>query len=303
MSAEPVSNESVNDIIRKFQNHPSIIKIKENHQGHFSFSAVDAEDVDGEIDSLDASKAIQQNDIPVKKTKANLFCSEFIMHNFNEGISTARFLDILKNAEVKPVFKKKSRTDKENYRPVSILPVISKIFETLIFNQLLFEPVFSKYQCRFRKGHSAQHCLLTMIEKWKKCLDKNGACRALVPDLSKAFDCLPHSLLIAKLDAYGFDKTSTEYLKDYLNHRKQEVKINKTFSNWTNILHGVPQGSILGPLIFNVFLCDLFLFKPNIDLVSYADDNTPLAMGSSQLSVAESVTLWFRNTYMKVNPD
>ena len=67
MSAEPVSNESVNDIIRKFQNHSSIIKIKENHHGHFSFSAVEVEDVDREIDSLDASKAIQQNDIPVKK--------------------------------------------------------------------------------------------------------------------------------------------------------------------------------------------------------------------------------------------
>ena len=177
MSAEPVSNESVNDIIRKFQNHSSIIKIKENHHGHFSFSAVEVEDVDREIDSLDASKAIQQNDIPVKKTKANLFCSEFIMHNFNEGISTARFLDILKNAEVKPVFKKKSRTDKENYRPVSILPVISKIFERLIFKQLimLFERVFSEYQCGFRNGYSAQHCLLTMTEKCKKCLDSNGA--------------------------------------------------------------------------------------------------------------------------------
>ena len=73
MSEEPISNEFVNDIIRKFQNHPSIIKIKENHQGHFSFSAVDAEDVDGEIDSLDASKAIQQNDIPVKKTRQTFF--------------------------------------------------------------------------------------------------------------------------------------------------------------------------------------------------------------------------------------
>ena len=130
MSEEPISNELVNDIIRKFQNHPSIIKIKENHQGHFSFSAIDAEDVDGEIDSLDASKAIQQNDIPVKIIKANRdIFSQFIMHNINEGISTARFPDILKNAEVKPVFKKKSRIDKENYRPVSILPVISKILK------------------------------------------------------------------------------------------------------------------------------------------------------------------------------
>ena len=107
MSEEPVSNESANDIIRKFQNHASIIKAKENHQGHFSFSAVEVEDVDREIDSLDASKAIQQNDVPVKIIKAtrDLF-PEIIMHSFNEGISIARFPDILKNAEVKPVFKK-----------------------------------------------------------------------------------------------------------------------------------------------------------------------------------------------------
>ena len=93
MSEEPVSNKSVNDIIRKFQNHPSIIKIKENYQGHFSFSAVEVEDVDTEINSLDASKVIQQNDIPVKIIKANRdIFSEFIMHNFNEGISTQGFL-------------------------------------------------------------------------------------------------------------------------------------------------------------------------------------------------------------------
>ena len=125
------------------------------------------------------------------------------------------------------------------------------------------------------------------------------------------FDCLPHSLLIAKVHAYEFNKTSTEYLKDYLSHCKLKIKIYKTFSNWTNILHGVPQGSILGPLIFTVFLYDLFLFKPNIDLVSYADDSTPFAMGgSSELevintikSVVESLNLWFRNYSMKVNPD
>ena len=100
------------------------------------------------------------------KANCDIF-SEFIMHNFNKCISTARFLDILKNAEVKPVFKKISRIDKENYRPVCILPVIYKMFERLILKQLImfFEAVFSKYQCGFRKGHSAQHCLLTMTQK------------------------------------------------------------------------------------------------------------------------------------------
>ena len=125
------------------------------------------------------------------------------------------------------------------------------------------------------------------------------------------FDCLPHSLLIAKVYAYRFNKTSTEYLKGYLSHRKLKIKIYKTFSNWTNILLGVPQDSILGPLIFTVFLYHLFLLKPNIDLVNYADDSTPFVMGgSSELevineikSVVESLTLWFRNNCMKVNPD
>ena len=117
--------------------------------------------------------------------------------------------------------------------------------------------------------------------------------------------------MIAKRHAYGFDKTSTEYLKDYLSHPKLKIKINKTFSKWTNKLHGEPEGSILGLLVFNVFLCDIFLFKPNIDLVSYSDDNTPFAMdGSLELevineieSVVESLTLWFWNNCMKLNPD
>ena len=93
----------------------------------------------------------------------------------------------------------------------------------------------------------------------------------------------------SKIHAYGFDKISTEYLKDYLSHWKQKIKINKMFSNWTDISHGVPQDSILGPLLFNFFLCDILLFTPNIDLVIYADDNTPFAMGSSELEIINEI--------------
>ena len=122
----------------------------------------------------------------------------------------------------------------------------------------------------------------TVYSLWLR-IRKKILCVTSQTDLPKAFDCLSHSLLIVKLHAYAFNKTSTEYLKDYSSHREKKIKINKTFSNCTNIRHGVPQGSILGPLFFNVFLCGLFLSIPNTNLLSYADDNTLFAMGSSEL--------------------
>ena len=114
-----------------------------------------------------------------------------------------------------------------------------------------------------------------MIEKWRESLDQGGAYGALLTDLSKAFDSLPHDLLIAKLHAYGLDTKSLKLMLSYLTNRKQRVKISDTYSSWSKILFRVPQGSILGPLLFNFFICDLFLFLPRFDIADYADDNTP----------------------------
>ena len=132
----------------------------------------------------------------------------------------------------------------------------------------------SKYQCGFRKGYNAQHCLLAMIEKWKKAVDNGNVFGVLLMDLSKAFDCLSHVLIIAKLSSYGFNLAALNLSHNCLAKRKQRTKINQSYSSWEDILFGLPQGSILGPVLFNIFLSDLFLIVDYVDIANYADDNT-----------------------------
>ena len=114
-----------------------------------------------------------------------------------------------------------------------------------------------------------------MLEKWNLSKDKGDSFGALLADLSKAFDCLSHELLIAKLAAYGFSRSALKLMYTYLFDRKQRTKMSIFYSSWQDILFGIPQCSILGPLLFNIFLCELFLIINNVDFAAYANDNTP----------------------------
>ena len=251
-------------VIETFKYHPSILKIREfmtNKGMSFSFSYTIQEKTYKALQNLDKKETCQENDIPVKiiKSYKDIF-SYFTHHNFNNSVYSSVFLSELKKADIIPIHKKKSKFDIKNYRPVSILPVLSKIYERCMFDQMYsyFNQILSKHQCGFRQGNSTQHSLLLMVEKLKKSLDNSGVVGMLLTDLSKAFDCLRHDLLIAKLAAYSFDEPSLCFVFSYLSGRTQRTKVNNAYSSYTDIKFGVLQGSILGPLRFNIDICDLF---------------------------------------------
>ena len=234
-----------------------------------------------------------------------------ITNCINKCISIKSFPDELKVADVIPVFKKEDPNNKANYRPISLLPIISKIFERVLFEQIekFSENILSPKLCGFRKGHSTQHALLNLLKNWQKTSDKSGVIGTVLMDLSKAYDCLPHDLLIAKLSAYGFEDSATSLIFDYHSKRYQRVKIGSVFSSYLEILRGVPQGSILGPILFNIVINDLIFFIQETEVCNFADDTTIYSCSLNYEQVAHKlsndtyiVLNWFKVNSMAANP-
>ena len=194
----------------------------------FHFFQNERDEIVKEINNLKMNKATQSSDIPTKLINVNSDISaDFIFENLNNFYLSFCFPNIIKNATITPAHKKVQNLLKGNYRPVSILSHISKILERIMFKQMpeYFETNLSKYHFAFRKGLSAQHCLLAMLEKWKSANHDKKTIGVLLTDVLKAFDCLCHDLLIAKLNAYGFSLPVLRLIQRYLSNRKQRINI------------------------------------------------------------------------------
>ena len=293
-----------------FENHPSIQAIvNQNLNSCFNFTEVDATYVTKLLSKINVKKSTGYDNISPRLLKmSSSKIAEPLTDLINMSIKTNIFPDALKQAEVSPLFKKHDNMNKENFRPVSILVCISKIFERVYSEQMMdfFNSILSISLSAFRRHFSCETVLVRLIEDWKALLDKQQVVGAMLLDLSKAFDCLPHSLLIAKLQAYGFDKNACNLIHSYLINRKQRVKIGDSRSEWLHLIKGVPQGSILGPLLFNIFLNDIF-YSIN-GLYNYADDNT-LSIHGKTVSIVKdlledatnSALDWFESNEMQAN--
>ena len=272
--------------LEKYKDHPSIASIKNKMTSmdnpKFRFRFVCLNETLNRVHKLNRKKASQATDIPVKIIKENKDAISFyVFHNFNSALSSCSFPTALKYADVQPAFKKDDKTDKENYRPIIILPNLSKVYERLMYDQVypFFDQIFLELQCDFCKGFSAEQCLIYMIEKWRTNLDTGGHGNALLTDLSKPSGCIDHQLLIAKLNAYGIDTNLLYFLASYLEKMKQRSMMNGSYGNSHDIFGGVPQGSLLGPFLFNIYICDLFF--GDLDITSYADDKSPYTFSSN----------------------
>ena len=237
-------------------------------------------------------------------------CASLVTGIYNKFTIVPNFPSNLKYADINPAHKKGDYTDKDNYRPVSLLPVAPKVFERLIHKDIssFMEKHLSNRLCGFRKGHSAQLTLIVMLEEMRKHLDKGNACGMILTDLSKAFDCIKHDLLIAKLNAYGFDHSALALINSYFSGREQRTKIGTDFSNWAEIILGAAQGSIIGPLAFNIYINDIFIFTEETEITNFADDNTPFACDTTvDLVIGRlekdlgNLLQWFKLNYFKPN--
>ncbi len=278
----------------------------------FFLRAFTPQDVKKYILELNPKKATKSNCIPIKIIKISIdIISPIISKIFNKCINEAIFPNSLKAAEIRPIFKTGNKLDASNHRPISILSPFSKIFEIHINNQLANfmtkHKVLHNFQYGFRTNSSTEMAVSQIIEEIATNYQNGEYTCAIFLDLKKAFDTVDHEILLNKLSKYGVRGLPADLIKNYLNHRTQQTFINNTHSNVQIVNCGIPQGSILGPHLFNTYINDI-VDVSNFSIKLFADDaclilssKNPHDLENNVNNELEKINLWRKNNKLSVN--
>ncbi len=266
------------------------------------------------INKMSERKVGGFDEIPAKLLKIISWEISPILARFiNEALCTGKYPDSLKIAKIIPIFKKGSREEATCYRPISLLSVINKIFERIIYHRLnehfRTNDLFYEKQYGFRSGRSTMHALSEVVQYIREAGDcQENVCSVFV-DLSKAFDTVNHELLIGKMEAYGISSTALNLIKDYLTNRKQCVQLGRHCSELAQVYCGVPQGSVLGPLLFIIYVNDIDRAITNSGKVITFADDTAILFKHKDLGVLkrdvekqlEYLKIWFEINKLTLN--
>ena len=257
----------------------------------FRFKKIHPKSVFAILSKLKNGKASGMSMIPNKILKsAKHIISESLTDIFNASLESNTFPDDLKVAGVTPIFKNGERNDLQNYRPISVLCTAARVFEKLIYQQLydylMENSILNNCQWGFRSAHSTALALIDCTNNWLIGIDNGKINSTILLDVKKAFDTIDHDILLRKLSHYGISHTELEFFRSYLCNRLQCCSVNGHTSSFKTINCGVPQGSILGPLLFIIYVNDLPLCIENGHVTMYADDTS----SSNGISTVEDIT-------------